>query len=83
MTKDIEVSSVAYLPYDPELGDHRPVVANISKKLLLGESGPRIKKVACRRLNSKVERIRQEYIERLEEKMKRQNVLTRIGTLEK
>ena len=32
VTKDIEVTSVTYLPYDLELGDHRHVVANITKK---------------------------------------------------
>ena len=71
-TTEIEVTSAAYLSYDPELGDHRPVVANTSKRLLVDDTcgkGPRIQKVSCRRLNSKVERIRQEYIDRFEEQM--------------
>ena len=41
--EEIEASSAAYLPCDPELGDHHPVVANTSNESLLGESGPRIK----------------------------------------
>ena len=32
-TTEIEVTSATYLPYDPELGDHRPVIANLSKRL--------------------------------------------------
>ena len=52
-----EVTATAYLPFNPELGDHRPVVANITKTLLLGVSGPKIKPNAARHLNSKVKRI--------------------------
>ena len=66
VSEEIEVSSAAYLPYDPELEDYHPAVANISNELLLGESGQRIKGAAARRLNSKVKRIRQEYINRLD-----------------
>ena len=83
VTKDIEVSSAAYLSYDPELGDHRPVVSNTTKRSQLGKGGPQIKKVACHRLNLKLERIRKEYIDRLKENMKRHNVLARIDALEK
>ena len=32
VSEEIEVRAAAYLPYDAELGDHRPVVANISMK---------------------------------------------------
>ena len=79
---EVEVTSAAYLPFDPELGDHRPVIANISKRSLVGDNGPRVQRVTCRRLNSKVERIRQEYIDRLEEQMRNHNVLDRLQRLE-
>ena len=81
-TPEIEVTSAAYLPFDPELGDHRPVIANISKRSLVGDNGPRVQRVTCRRLNSKVERIRQEYIDRLEEQMRNHNILDRLQRLE-
>ena len=81
-TPEVEVTSAAYLPFDPELGDHRPVIANISKRSLVGDNGPRVQRVTCRRLNSKVERIRQEYIDRLEEQMRNHNVLDRLQRLE-
>ena len=80
---DIEVSSAAYLTYDPKLGDHRPVVANTSKKSLLGEGGPQTKSAVARKLNLKMELIRQEYIDRLEVQLKRHNLLARIVILEK
>ena len=34
-TTEIEVTSAAYLPFDPELGDHRPVISSMSKCLLV------------------------------------------------
>ena len=78
----IEVTSAAYLSYNPELEDHRPAIANISKRLLVGDKGPRIQKAVCRWLNSKVERIRQEYIDRLEEQMRSHKVLDRLQRLQ-
>ena len=48
----------------------------------MGDKGPRIQKAACRRLNSKVERIRQEYIDRLEEQMRNHKVLDRLQCLQ-
>ena len=50
--------------------------------MLVGDKGPRIQMAACRRLNSKVERIRQEYIDRLEEQMRSYKVLDRLQRLQ-
>ena len=72
----------AYLPFDSELGDHQPVVANITKTSTLGVSGPKIKPSASRRLNSKVKQIRQKYIVNLEEEFRRHRILERLSTLE-
>ena len=82
-TTEIEVTSAAYLPYDLELGNRRPVIANmISKRSLVGDKGPRIQKVTSRQLNSRVERIRQEYIDRLEEQMRSNKVLGKLQRLQ-
>ena len=54
VTEDLEVTAAANLPFDPELGDHHPVVVNITKTSILGVSGPKIKPTAARRLNSKI-----------------------------
>ena len=67
VSEELEVTAVVYLSLNPELGDHRPVVVNITKTSTLGVSGPKIKPSAARRLASKVKRIRQKYIVKLEE----------------
>jgi hypothetical protein len=82
VSEELEVSTAAYLPFDPDLGDHQPVVVNISKKSLLGDHGPRIKPSAARRLNSKVKQIRQKYIDKLEEDFRKHRVLEWLEKLE-
>ena len=82
MSEEIETGAAAYLPFDPELGDHRPVVVNINKKSLLGTQGPRIKPPSARRLNSKIKRIRQKYIDRLEEQFRKHIILEKLNKLE-
>ena len=82
MSEEIKTSTAAYLPFDPGLGNHRPVVVNISKQSLLGTQGPRIKPTAACRLNSKVKRIRQKYIDRLEEQFCKHRVLEKLAKLE-
>ena len=75
VSEELEVTAAAYLPFNPELGDHRPVVVNITKTSTLGVSGPRIKPSSSRRLNSKVRQIRQKYIVNLEEKFHKHRIL--------
>ena len=58
------------------------MVANITKTLLLGVNGPKIKPSAARRLNSKVKRIRQKYIVKLEEEFRKHRIIERLATLE-
>ena len=82
VSEEIETGAAAYLPFDPELGDHRPVVVNITKKSLLGTQGPRIKPPSARRLNSKIKRIRQKYIDRLEEQFRKHRILEKLNELE-
>ena len=75
VTKEIEVLCASYLPYDAELGDHRPVIVNIAKRSLIGKDGHRVQNMACHRLHSKVECNRQEYIDRLEQQIQHHNFL--------
>ena len=51
---DLDVIGASYLPFDVELGDHRPVVLDITTQSVLGGKMHRIVPVAARRLNSKV-----------------------------
>ena len=82
VSEEIGINQAAYMPFDAELGDHRPVVANLSKKSILGVEGPRIKPQAARRLNAKVKRMRQKYIDTLEEAFQKHRVLDKIKRLE-
>ena len=54
VTEDLEVMAAANMTFDPELGDHHPVVVNITKTSLLGVSGSKTKPTAAKRLNSKI-----------------------------
>ena len=54
----------------------------MTKKSILGVSGPKIKPTAARRLNFKIRRIRQNYIVKLEEEFRKHRILERLATLE-
>ena len=54
MTEDLEVTAATNLSFNPEPGDHRPVVVNITNTSILRVSGPKMKPTMDRRLNSKV-----------------------------
>ena len=82
VSEELEVTASVCLPFDPELRDHRPVVANITKTSTLGVSGPKIKPTAAMRLNSKIKQIRQNYIVKLEEEFRKHRILERLATLE-
>ena len=82
MPEELYVNTAAYLPFDPELGDHGPVTANISNTLLLGMNSLKIKSSTGRRLNFKVKRIRRNYIDKLEEEFRKHGVPEWLATLE-
>ena len=82
VSEELEVTSSAYLSFNPELGDHQLVVVNITKTSTLGVSGPKIKPSTARRLNSKVKQIRQKYIVKLKEEFRKHRILERLATLE-
>ena len=70
-TLDLDLRSAAYLPFDANIGDHRPVMTDFTQASLLGVNLPRIVQPAAQRLNSQVARIRDKYIKKLGEKFKR------------
>ena len=82
-TPDLELKGASYLPFDGSLGDHRPVIADFSQRSVLGTNLPKIVPVKARRLNSKVKRIRDSYIQSLEEAFKKGEILSRLRSLEK
>ena len=83
MSNKIEVFSAAYLPFDKDLGDHRPVAVDISMNSLIGTNRPKVQPHRARRLNSSVKRTRQACVDKLEESYRRKNVLARLEAMEK
>ena len=59
VSRNLEVLGASYLPFDSGVGDHRPVMLDISLDSLLGKRLNRVVPVKARKLNSKVGRIRQ------------------------
>ncbi|EJK50414.1 hypothetical protein THAOC_30619, partial [Thalassiosira oceanica] len=82
-TPELELEGASYLPFDGSLGDHRPVVADFTQRSVLGKNLPRVVPVKARRLNSKVQRIRDSYITSLEEAFKKGDILSRLKRIEK
>ena len=67
VSSDLEILGASYLPFDSSVGDHRPVMLEISLDSLPGKRLNRVVPVKARKLNSKVGRIRQKYVDKLEE----------------
>ena len=82
-TPELELVSASYLPFDGSLGDHRPVVADFTQRSVLGTNLPRVVPVKARRLNSKVQRIRDSYIKSLEEAFKKGDILSKLERIQK
>ncbi len=61
-----EVTGASYLPFDPDVGNHRPVMIDITMESVLGATIPKIVPVKARRLNSKIKSVRDCYIKKLE-----------------
>ena len=83
VSSDLEILGASYLPFDSSVGNHRPVMLDISLDSLLGKRLNRVVPVKARKLNSKVGRIRQKYVDKLEELFKQHNIYRRLLELEK
>merc|ERR1712197_219844 len=79
VSKDLVVLGAAYLPFQPYLGDHRPVLLDLCARLVLGSALPRVVPVKARKLNTKVGRIRKKDIE---EKFKYHGIYQKLKALE-
>ena len=78
---DLEIICASYLPFHADIGDHRPVMVDITMQTLLGTNLPRVVPVQAHRLNLKVEKIRDTYISKLEGLFKKNNVYERLKAL--
>ena len=77
------LQSASYLSFDPDLGNHRPVVADFSQDLVLGVNLPRIVSPKARKLNSKVDRIQEPYIKHTEISFRQDKVLERLREIDR
>ena len=62
----MEVTGASYLPFDPDVSDHRLVMIDITMESVLGTTIPKIVPVKARQLNSKIKKVRDCYIMNLE-----------------
>ena len=81
-SSDLELISASYLPFDANMGDHRPVAADFTMESILGKHLKKIVPPPARRLNSKVKKIRQEYINRLENSFRKHGIYEKLLVLE-
>ena len=82
VTQDIEVISASYLPFHADIGDHRPVMADLTTTSVLGNDLPRLVYPRARRLNAKVTRIRERYTDALEKLVSEHRLYERLQALE-
>ena len=83
VSSDLEIIGASYLPFNSSVGDHKPVMVDISMGSLLGKRLNKVVPVKARQLSSKVERIRTAYIERLENFFQQHNLYNRLLRLKK
>lgn len=82
VSDDLEVIGASYLPFDHELGDHRPVVVDVLSRSILGVPKKMIVRPKARRLSSRVPRIRDKYLKSVKEKFKKHKIEEKLSTLE-
>ena len=74
VTPEIEVRGASYLPFNKDLGDHRPVMMDVTIASILGRNLPKIVPPRARRLSAKIPRIREEYIKLLEQSFEQHGI---------
>lgn len=82
ISDELELISASYLPFDGDLGDHRPVVIDLHMRSVLGTLLHRIVPPKARRLNSKCPRIRDEYLALVRKGFKEKNIERRLVQIE-
>ena len=81
VTPEIEVRGASYLPFNKDLGDHRPVMMDVTIASILGRNLPKIVPPRARRLSAKIPRIREEYIKLLEKSFEQHGIFDRLVKL--
>ena len=83
VSRALEIIGASYLPFHADLGDHRPVMLDLTVRSVLGGKLQKLTPPAARRLNSKVKRVRVAYIARLEKLFKGNNIYERLLEIDK
>ena len=81
ISSDLVCKGASYLPFHADLGDHRPTCIDLTISSVLGTNLPKIVPPKARRLHSKVKRIREAYITKLEASFKAHGVLENLKSL--
>ncbi len=66
ITPDLDVLGASYLPFHADIGDHWPVVADISLTSIIGQEMKQIVPEKSHHLNSKIGQVRDRYNQKLE-----------------
>jgi hypothetical protein len=77
-TPDVEIVGACVMPCGFGIGDHRLFVIDIRTDSLVGEKPPRIIRASARRLNTKVPRGTDRYIDKLEKDLRAHRIPQRI-----
>ena len=83
VSTDLEVTGASYLPFDPDVGDHRPVMIDITMESVLGATIPKIVPVKARQLNSKIKKVRDCYIAKLKFLFHKHDILDKLQAIQK
>lgn len=78
-TQDVVVTGACVMPAGYGVGDHRLFVIDFLTSSLVGLSPPRIVRAGARRLNTNIEHAEANYVDGLQEQVRRHNVIQRIG----
>lgn len=77
-TPDVEIVGACVMPCGFGIGDHRLFVIDIRTESLVGQKPPRVIRASARRLNTKIPRGKDRYVDKLERELRAHRIPQRI-----
>jgi hypothetical protein len=77
-SSDLEISNACVMPFGYGVGDHRAFILDLLLESLVGENPTKIVRPVSRKLNSKLPKCGEEYIQSLESNIIRHHLLERL-----
>lgn len=77
-TQDVQVVGACVMPAGFGIGDHRLFVVDFKAESLVGEQPPRVIRAAARKLNNKLPRVAEKYVDCLEKQLRQHRIPERI-----